>query len=152
MVFRHPLARIALAGIAAWSSVPAAADSWRGLVEQRQPPRAAPAVPGQQLNTYQDVFAAIEACYRPPPLDQSRPGMQITFQLSFRRDGTILGEPRITYETPEASEHQRYAYRLAVAEALQRCSPMPFSDSLGHAVAGRPFNMRLIDSRQRQPI
>jgi hypothetical protein len=130
----------------------AVADSWRGLVQQREPPAEAPAAPRQQLNTVRDVFAAIEGCYRHPPLDQARPGMQITFQLSFRRDGSILGEARITYETPDASEAQRYAYRLAVAEALTRCAPLPFSESLGHAVAGRPFNMRIIDNRQRQGI
>jgi hypothetical protein len=151
MASRLRLACVALACLAGWQGVPAAAVSWH-LVEQRERPAEAPAAPHHQLNTYREVFAALEACYRHPPLDRSRPGMQITFQLSFRRDGSILGEPRITYETPEASEDQRYAYRLAVAEALTRCTPLPFSESLGGAVAGRPFNMRIIDSRQRQRI
>jgi hypothetical protein len=121
-------------------------------VEQREQPFGAPETPRKQLNSHRDIYAAIYACYQPPPLDWSRPGMQITFQVTFRRDGSILGEPRITYETPDASEDQRYAYRLAVAEALQRCTPLPFSESLGQAVAGRPFGVRFIDSRQRQGI
>lgn len=128
------LAGVALAALAAWQCTPAAAQA-------RKP-----------LNTVREVFAAIETCYRPPPIEEARPGMQITFQLSFRRDGTVLGEARITYETPDATEPQRYAYRLAVAQALQRCSPLPLSESLGQAVAGRPFNMRLIDTRGRQRI
>jgi hypothetical protein len=125
--------------------VPAAAVSWH-LVEQRERPAEAPAAPHHQLDTHREVFADLDACYRHLPIDRSRPGMQITFQLSFRRDGSILGEPRITYETPEAAEDQRYACRLAVAEALTRCTPLPFSESLGWAVAGRPFTMRIIDS------
>jgi hypothetical protein len=133
---RPLLAGVALAGLATWYCTPAAAET-----SARRP-----------LNTIREVFAAIEACYRPPPLDRALPGMQITFQLSFRRDGSILGEPQITYETSGASEDQRYAYRLAVAQALQRCTPLPFSESLGSAVAGRPFNMRIIDTRRRERI
>ena len=152
MASRLQLAGVALAGFTAWHCAPAAAETRHGRVEQRDDPFPAQAEPHRPLNTYREVFAALEACYRPPPLDRARPGMQITFQLSFRRDGTILGEPRITYETPEASEDQRYAYRLAVAEALERCTPLPFSESLGGAVAGRPFNMRFIDSRLLQRI
>ncbi len=104
--------------------------------------------PQSALNTLNDVVAALRGCWIPPPLDQSRPGMQITVQLSFKRSGEILGRPRITFETAGASDDERLAYRVAVAEALKRCSPLPFTEALGNAVAGRPFNMRFIDERK----
>jgi hypothetical protein len=31
---------------------------------------------------------------------------------------------------------------------LQRCAPLPFTEALGNAMAGRPFRMRLIDERK----
>ena len=100
------------------------------------------------LNTMKDMGAALQACWVPPPIDQSRPGMQITVQMSFKRNGELLGQPRITFETAGASDDERLAYRLAVAEMLKRCSPLPFTDALGNAVAGRPFTMRFIDDQK----
>jgi hypothetical protein len=106
-----------------------------------QPPR-------QPLNTLTDVIAALRACWAPPPIDQSRPGMQITVQMSFRRNGELFGQPRITFESVGASDDERLAYRIAVAKMLKRCAPLPFTDALGNAIAGRPLTMRLIDNRK----
>ena len=110
---------------------------------------AAPAQPPHaSLNTLNDLGAALRACWIPPPLDQSRPGMQITVQMSFKRNGDLFGQPRITFESAGASDDERLAYRIAVAQMLKRCSPLPFTDALGNAVAGRPFTMRLVDARK----
>ena len=65
--------------------------------------------------------------------------MDITVLVSFNRDGSILGHPRITHESEQASDHDRLQYRLAVMQALQRCTPLPFTEALGGAIAGRPF-------------
>jgi hypothetical protein len=35
---------------------------------------------------------------------------------------------------------------------LARCSPLPFSDSLGGAVAGRPFTFHVRDARGEKQI
>jgi hypothetical protein len=104
--------------------------------------------PHASLNTLNDLGAALRACWVPPPLDQSRPGMQITVQMSFKRSGDLFGQPRITFESAGASDDERLAYRVAVAQMLKRCSPLPFTDALGNAVAGRPFTMRLVDDRK----
>jgi hypothetical protein len=100
------------------------------------------------LNTLKDLGAALRACWTPPPLAQSRAGMQITVQLSFKRNGELLGNPRITFETAGATDDERLAYRIAVAETLKRCMPLPFTAALGNAVAGRPFTMRFMDERR----
>jgi hypothetical protein len=99
------------------------------------------------LNTIAEVFRALEACWVPPDLDHARPGMQITVLLSFKRSGDLNGEPRITYETPGATDAQRYSYRLALAQAITRCTPLPFTEALGNALAGRPMTMRFVDRR-----
>ena len=104
--------------------------------------------PPLALNTLNDLGAALRACWVPPPIDQSRPGMQITVQMSFRRNGELFGKPRITFESVGATDDERLAYRTAVAEMLKRCSRLPFTDRLGNAVAGRPFTMRFTDDRK----
>ena len=104
--------------------------------------------PPARLNTISDMGTALRACWIPPPLEQSRAGMQITVQMTFKRNGELFGQPRITFESPGASEDERLAYRVAVAQMLKRCTPLPFTDGLGNAVAGRPFTMRFSDDRK----
>ena len=117
-----------------------------GLAQER-PPSVDQKKPATPLNTIQEVFHALEACWIPPDLDHARPGMQITVLLSFKRGGELNGKPRITYETPGATDEQRLAYRIAMAEAITRCTPLPFTEALGNALAGRPMTMRFIDNR-----
>jgi hypothetical protein len=91
-----------------------------------------------QVNTIQDIFQHLRTCWKPPPAARARP-IDITVVVSFNRAGNILGHPRITYESAEASDDDRLQYRIAVMEALQRCTPMPFTDAMAGAAAGRPF-------------
>jgi hypothetical protein len=109
---------------------------------------AAAQTPQAPLNTLNELGAALRACWVPPPIDRSRAGMQITVQMSFRRNGELFGRPRITFESAGASDDERLAYRVAVAEMLKRCASLPFTDPLGNALAGRPFTMRFIDNRK----
>jgi hypothetical protein len=103
----------------------------------------------QQLDTIKDVFAKLYSCWRPPPASRTNP-MDITVIVSFSREGAILGQPRITYESGNAGDNDRIAYRIAVMETLQRCAPLPFTEGLGGAVAGRPFAVTF-RSRKRPP-
>jgi hypothetical protein len=101
----------------------------------------------QQLNTLREVFAALQACWVPPPVDHAHEGMQITVMFSFTRAGALFGEPRFTYMTPGVREDVRVAYQKAVAATLDRCLPLPFTPGLGGAVAGRQFTIRFVDNR-----
>ena len=104
--------------------------------------------PQTPVNTLSELMAALRACWVPPPLDQSRAGMQITVQVSFRRNGELLGQPRITFESSGASDDERLAYRIAVAKMLKRCTPVPVTEGLGNALAGRPLTIRFVDNRK----
>jgi hypothetical protein len=106
----------------------------------------------EKVNTIREAIAKIGSCWRPPPLSRANP-IDITVIVSFNRSGEILGHPRITYESEQATENDRLQYRIAVMEALQRCSPMPFTDSMAGAVAGRPFAVKFHnEKRPPQPI
>jgi hypothetical protein len=92
-----------------------------------------------QVNTIGELFARLGSCWKPPPPSLAHPGIDITVIVSFNRAGEILGHPRITYESEQADDNDRLMYRIAVMEALKRCTPMPFTEGMAGAVAGRPF-------------
>ena len=92
----------------------------------------------ERLNTIKDVFAKLHSCWKPPPRSRANP-IDITVVVSFNRDGAILGRPKITHESERAGDNDRLIYRVAVMEALQRCTPLPFTEALGGAIAGRPL-------------
>ena len=104
-----------------------------------------------QINTLNELEAALLACWEPPPIEQSRPGTQITVLMSFRRNGELFEQPRITFQSGDPSDAERASYRTAVAETLKRCASLPFTEALGNALAGAPLTMRFVDDRERPP-
>jgi hypothetical protein len=96
------------------------------------------------------LFTAVHKCWKPPPLAQAHTGVQITVQFSITRDGRLQGKAAVRYESPDASDHERLAYRRSVAESLAPCVAFPITDGLGNAVAGRPLNVRFIDTHKQR--
>lgn len=97
------------------------------------------------LRTLADVSRRLYACWEPPL--RADPRTNVTVIVSFKRDGTILGQPKITYEWQGANETDRLLFRFAIMGALERCTPLSFSEGLAEAVAGRPFALRLGNRR-----
>jgi len=102
--------------------------------------------PTGPLNTLLDIRDAIRGCWKWPPASEVRQGMELTIRLSFKRSGEIFGA-KLTYETRDVSDDERRMYYGVLLDALKLCSPLPFSPSLGEAVAGRPFIFRFKDPR-----
>ena len=101
---------------------------------------AARTEPGQ-VDNLRDIYTKMKACWKPPPASRASP-IDITVVVSFNRAGEIFGRPRITYESEAATDNDRLIYRIAVMEALQRCTPLPFTEGMAGAVAGRPFAIK----------
>jgi hypothetical protein len=104
-----------------------------------------------QVDNIKEAFARLRTCWKPPPPSRANPDVEITVIVSFTRDGNILGRPKITYESENANDNDRLEYRIAVMETLQRCTPMPFTEGMGGAVAGRPFAIRFVPRRKLPP-
>jgi hypothetical protein len=105
-----------------------------------------------QINTIRDVIAKLKTCWEPPPASSADP-IDITVIVSFNRNGDIIGHPRISYESEHATDNDRLMYRIAVMEALQRCTPMPFTEGMAGAIAGRPFRVQFQNrKRPSQPV
>ena len=101
------------------------------------------------LDTLDDVKQAIRGCWRWPPINAIRTGMELTVRLSFKSDGEIFGA-RVTYQSPDVSDDERLLYYRALVLTIKRCSPLPLTPELGAAVAGRPFFFRFVDTRKQR--
>jgi hypothetical protein len=101
----------------------------------------------RKLDSIGDMFAALGACWVPPPKDEARHGMEYTVRFAFKRDGEVIAPPRMTYATHDAPAAVRDLYREAIDAALQRCMPLRFSSGMAGAVAGRPIAIRFVDER-----
>jgi hypothetical protein len=110
--------------------------------QAQQPPKA-------QLHTLEDVKHAIQHCWRWPPALAIRDGMELTVRLSFKRNGEIFGA-RVTHQSPDVSDDERFAYYRALVLTMKRCSPLPVTPELGDAIAGRPFFFRFHDTRKQR--
>ena len=94
-----------------------------------------------QVDNLKEAYARFGRCWKPPPASQANQ-IDITVIVTFTRAGEILGHPKVTYESEQATDNDRLHYRVAVMEALQRCAPMPFTEGMGGAVAGRPLVLK----------
>ncbi|TIM09659.1 hypothetical protein [Mesorhizobium sp.] len=88
----------------------------------------------EPVDTINEMFSAIVACWEPPP---GTAGMTLTLQFSIRRNGTLIGKPRATYSRLGDDGSLNRAFVASVLEALDKALPLPVSDRMGGAIAGR---------------
>jgi hypothetical protein len=77
----------------------------------------------------------------------------VTLRLSFRRDGAIIGQPMVTYSRPTRGEPEQERFIGLMTAAFKSCTPLPFSNALGAAIAGKIFTFRYtLTNAKDQPI
>lgn len=86
------------------------------------------------IDTIDEMFSAIFACWEPP---RGSAGMTLTLQFSIRRNGTLIGKPRATYSHLGNDGSLNRAFVASILDALDKALPLPVSDSMGGAIAGR---------------
>jgi hypothetical protein len=118
----------------------------RLTIDTRVSGQSEPAPEGE-LDSIRELFAALRACWGPPDAAAARSGMMISVRFAFKRNGEIIGKPRVTYSTRDAPAETKGIYRDAVMTSLERCAPLRFSPRLGAALAGRPIALRFIENR-----
>ena len=110
--------------------------------------REEPPITPARVDNLNDMYARLRSCWRRPAPSKANPE-NVTVIVTFDRAGNIFGQPKITYESETASDNDRLLYRIAVMEALQRCTPMPFTEGMAGAVAGRTF--RILFANKKPP-
>jgi hypothetical protein len=90
------------------------------------------------------VVEAVTACWRPPAGLARLERIEQTVRFSLRRDGTMFGEPRVTFVTATPDTRVRLLLTRAAVDAVRNCTPLRLTTSLGGAIAGRPIAVRFI--------
>jgi hypothetical protein len=85
-----------------------------------------------------EVGPSIAACWRAP-----HQGDQVTVQLSFRRDGSIFGKPRVNYVKP-MNVGSTEALTKSIFKAIDACLPLQFTPRLAAYIAGQVFVIRFV--------
>jgi hypothetical protein len=96
--------------------------------------RSAPA------NTLADLSRELSACVKAPG-DSS--GSELTIIFALKRDGSLLGKPRITHSHLLGDADGQSAFVAGAVGALAKCLPANITDNLGGAIAGRPLSIRI---------
>lgn len=102
------------------------------------PAHAQQAPMGPPVNTLQEMGAALWSCWFPPAGTQN---FQVTISFSFKRNGDVLGKPRITYSTFNGYVEEQKRIMGLILSSLDACTPVAVTPTLGAAIAGRPFTM-----------
>lgn len=96
----------------------------------------------QVVDTLAEIAPALRRCWNPPPLPGDLTGAMATVRFSLRRDGTLFGQPRLTWETRRGDAEFQKRYSDSAVAAVHSCTPMRLSKGLGASIAGRPFSIR----------
>lgn len=97
------------------------------------------------LNRFVEVGQALGRCF---PVPAGFAWGSITLRVAFKRDGSVFGAPRVPYSDAATPEQKAELARSLLA-GLKSCAPLPFSPSLGAAVAGEIFAIRFIHEDKR---
>jgi hypothetical protein len=139
-------AALLIAALAVASGVaPAQAYTVLTIIITRSNPN--PVKPTAPVDTLRDLQIAFSNCWSPPPLDSGQAPVDLTFQVSFKRSGELFGKPRAVHFARQVTDKEREVYYRAVAESVERCAQMPFTESMGHAAAGHLYRINFQDQR-----
>lgn len=103
-------------------------------------------VPGS-LDRYAEVALALGRCWSPLLESADAQWHDVTLRVSFRRDGSLNGVPRIVHVSAPADPKAMERGRHSLLAALDRCTPLAFTPSLGRAIAGQIFAIRFVQQR-----
>ena len=110
---------------------------------------ATPVSDEPRINRPDEVGGRIARCWMAPG-SQAGKNVSVTVRMSFRADGSVLGEPLITYVSAPAGSAAREDIIKSVRQAIAACAPLPFTAALGSAIAGRLFAIRFVSQPQKQ--
>jgi hypothetical protein len=96
----------------------------------------------------QDLSKRLQTCLaQEKTTDELANGSEITILFALRRNGTMMGRPRITHSDLRGDLDDQKRFVGAVIAALDQCLPLDITPGLGGAIAGRPVAVRIIKGR-----
>jgi hypothetical protein len=98
----------------------------------------------EPLATLEDLRKVLQGCFRPSSMSD---GQEVTVRFALRADGRLSGPPRITYVKGAPNDAMRKLISDAARGALSACAPLPLTEGLAGAIAGRVFTLRFVGRR-----
>jgi hypothetical protein len=95
---------------------------------------------GAPANTLTDLWRELSACIKAP---RDSAGSELTIVFALKRDGSLLGKPRITHSHLLGDVDVQKAFVVDAIGAFAMCLPVNITDGLGGAIAGRPLSLRI---------
>ncbi len=101
-----------------------------------------PPAPGASVNSLSEIAPAIGRCWVLPPLPRHVTGGMVTVRFSLRRNGSVIGTPRVTWQSGQMEPAMENSLKASALEAVAKCTPLNLSSGLGGSIAGRPISLR----------
>jgi hypothetical protein len=96
----------------------------------------------ETVDRLDQIAPALQRCWNPPPLPGDLTGAMVSLRFSLRRDGSLFGQPRVTWETKRGDAAFQQRFSDSAIAAIRSCTPMRLSAGLGASIAGRTFTIR----------
>jgi hypothetical protein len=106
-----------------------------------------PPASGAPLKTVSDIGPALLRCWRPPDAPE---GSAVTLRFSFRRDGSLMGPPLVTYVGVDGAPKLKRDFADSAVRAIKDCSPLELAPRFAATIGGKVYVMQFA-IRQKQP-
>lgn len=100
------------------------------------------------LETVSDIGPALLRCWRPPAAPE---GSAVTLRFSFRRDGSLMGVPLVTYVGVNGSQKLKREFADSAVRAIEQCSPLELAPPLAATIGGQVYVMQFA-VKSKQPV
>jgi hypothetical protein len=100
-------------------------------------------------NTLRELLPALTRCWRAPAGSE---GSSLTVGITLRRDGTMFGQPTITYSKLTGDSDAQKRFVASALTSLAACTPVAITQALGGAIAGRRIFIRFESRPAQTPI
>lgn len=104
----------------------------------------------EPTSTLRGMWQLLGSCAQSVGGPAASAGSEVTLLFSIKRDGSLQGQPRITHSKLIGDEATQKEFLSGVLASVARCFPLPITDGLGGAVAGRPLRMRVLNRPQER--
>lgn len=94
-----------------------------------------------------ELWQVLSSCAQITGVPAGAAGSEVTVLFSLKRDGSLLGQPRITHSRLTGGPDEQRAFVSAALSGIASCLPVPVTPGLGGAIAGRPFRLRIMSRR-----
>jgi hypothetical protein len=104
---------------------------------------------GAPANTLMDIRRQFSACLEGTPIQTPS---AITIAFAMRRDGSLIGKPRISYSHLIGDADARRRFVDEARRALNTCLPLKITPALGAAIAGQIFVVTLVGEEPQRRL